>query len=146
MRAGDHGAAKEIYGFQEAIEMFAVLFSFTKIILIWSLTHSVKNVMLDSCFVLSGTHQQHQILVLTFALVCSFPPTNSERTWTDSKIIKHHNFRRFENFEILCLWLLIGGAVMCICSTMVLAPVPASDSDLAGPSPDAACYRDRYPP
>ena len=50
--------------------------------------------MLDSCFVLSGTHQQHQILVLTFALVCSFPPTNSERTWTDSKIIKHHNFRR----------------------------------------------------
>jgi len=102
--------------------------------------------MLDSCFVLLGTHQQHQILVLTFALVCGFPPTNSERTWTDSKIIKHHNFRRFENFEILCLWLLIGGVVMCICSTMVLAPVPASDSDLAGPSPDAACYRDRYPP
>ena len=28
---------------------------------------------------------------------------------------------------------------------MVLAPVPAPDSDLAGPSPDAAWYRDRYP-
>ena len=123
--------------------MFAVLFSFTKIILIWSLTHSVKNVMLDSCFVLLGTHQQHQILVLTFAC---FPPTNSERTWTDSKIIKHHNFRRFKNFQILCLWLLIGGGVMFLCSAMVLAPVPATDSDLAAPSPDAACCCDCYSP
>ena len=52
-----------------------------------SLTLSIKNVMLDtvdSCFVLLGTHHQHQIrthhqhqiLVLTFALVCSLPPTN----------------------------------------------------------------------
>ena len=40
--------------FQEAIEMFAVLFSFTKIILSWSLTHSKINIMLDSCFVLLG--------------------------------------------------------------------------------------------
>jgi hypothetical protein len=55
----------------------------------------MKNVMLDSCFVLLGTHQQPQILVLTFALVCSFPPTNSA--------INHHNFRPFDDLEALSL-------------------------------------------
>jgi len=35
---------------------------------------------------------------------------------------------------------------MLLCSATVLAQVPATDSDLAAPSPDVACLRDRYPP
>ena len=45
-----------LYGFREAIEMFAVLFLFHKIFMD-SVTFNYKRLMLDSCFVLLRTHQ-----------------------------------------------------------------------------------------
>ena len=65
----------------------------------------------------------------------------------DYKTPQLPSFQELPDFVSLArLWLLIGGAVMFLCSATVLAPVPATDSDLAAPSPDVTCLRDRYPP
>ena len=58
-----------LYGFREAIEMFAVLFLFHKIFM-ESETFDQKCLMLDSCFVLLGTHQQHPSPCSDFVSQC----------------------------------------------------------------------------